>query len=91
MKTATAQALEVEEDDDDDEGEDESEAEAGSSDTSSGEDSISELGQPASTEDIWCTLVFRMIIWLMLHDFNKKDVQIPKAELHGSRLRVYIA
>lgn len=43
-------------------------------------------------EDIWCTLVFRMICWLMLHDFHKKDVQdVSKSELLGSRLPVYIA
>ncbi|KAK0629373.1 hypothetical protein B0T17DRAFT_184209 [Bombardia bombarda] len=40
---------------------------------------------------IWCTLVFRMLCWLLLHDFHKKDVQIPKSELLGSRLPVYIA
>jgi hypothetical protein len=39
---------------------------------------------------IWCTLVLRMMCWLMLHDFNVKDVQIPKSELLGSRLPVYI-
>ncbi|KAG7039187.1 modin [Colletotrichum scovillei] len=27
---------------------------------------------------IWYTLVFRMICWLMLHDFDKKDVQVSK-------------
>ncbi|KAJ2895435.1 hypothetical protein MKZ38_006580 [Zalerion maritima] len=41
--------------------------------------------------DIWCTLVFRMLCWLTLHDFHKKDVQLPKSELIGSRLPVYIA
>ncbi|AEO63764.1 uncharacterized protein THITE_2109360 [Thermothielavioides terrestris NRRL 8126] len=40
---------------------------------------------------IWCTLVLRMLCWLLLHDFNKKDVQIPKSELLGSRQPVYIA
>lgn len=42
------------------------------------------------TDNIWCALVFRMLCWLMLHDFHKKDVQIPKSELLGSRLPVYI-
>jgi hypothetical protein len=41
--------------------------------------------------NIWCTLVFRMLCWLLLHDFHKKDVQISKSELVGSRLPVYIA
>ncbi|KAJ1325471.1 hypothetical protein MN608_08664 [Microdochium nivale] len=40
--------------------------------------------------DIWCTLIFRMLCWLLLHDFHKEDVQIPKSELLGSRLPVYI-
>ena len=44
-----------------------------------------------SHDDIWCTLVFRMICWLMLHDFNKLDVQVPKSELLGSRMPVYVA
>lgn len=42
-------------------------------------------------EEIWCTMVFRMLCWLLLHDFHKKDVQISKSELYGSRLPVYIA
>lgn len=41
--------------------------------------------------DIWLTLVFRMICWLMLHDFHKKDVQLQKSELLGSRMPVYIS
>ena len=40
---------------------------------------------------IWCTLVFRMLCWLLLHDFHYRDVQVPKSELYGSRLPVYIA
>ena len=40
---------------------------------------------------IWCTLQFRMMLWLTLHDFHKKDVQISKSELYGSRLPVYIS
>ncbi|KAK3380925.1 hypothetical protein B0H63DRAFT_434288 [Podospora didyma] len=47
------------------------------------------LDKPAT--EIWCTLVFRMLCWLLLHDFHRKDVQIPKSELMGSRLPVYIA
>lgn len=39
---------------------------------------------------VWCTLVFRMLCWLLLHDFSKMDVQISKSELLGSRLPVYI-
>ena len=47
--------------------------------------------EEVSHDDIWCTLVFRMICWLMLHDFNKADVQMNKSELRGSRMTVYIA
>ncbi|KAJ0326918.1 hypothetical protein COL5a_006473 [Colletotrichum fioriniae] len=39
---------------------------------------------------IWYTLVFRMICWLMLHDFDKKDVQVSKSELIGNRQPVFI-
>ncbi|KAK4196798.1 hypothetical protein QBC40DRAFT_4485 [Triangularia verruculosa] len=39
---------------------------------------------------VWCTLVFRMICWLLLHNFDQNDVQMPKSELLGSRLPVYI-
>ncbi|KAI0477901.1 hypothetical protein GGR56DRAFT_431539 [Xylariaceae sp. FL0804] len=41
-------------------------------------------------DTIWCTLVFRMICWLLLHDFHRKDVQLSKSEMLGSRLPVYI-
>jgi len=40
---------------------------------------------------IWCVLIFRMLCWLTLHDFDKNDVQVPKSELLGSRLPVYIS
>lgn len=52
---------------------------------------ISLADQDASHDDIWCSLVFRMICWLMLHDFNKLDVQLSKSELLGSRMPVYIS
>lgn len=47
--------------------------------------------EEVSHADIWYTLVFRMICWLTLHDFNKMDVQLPKSELRGSRMPVYIS
>lgn len=41
--------------------------------------------------EIWCTLVFRMLCWLLLHDFHKNDRQVSsKSEVWGSRLPVYI-
>jgi len=39
---------------------------------------------------IWCTLVFRMLCWLQLHDFHRKDVQVSKSDVYGSRMPVYI-
>ncbi|KAF5121958.1 hypothetical protein E5D57_012430 [Metarhizium anisopliae] len=48
-------------------------------------------GQLVSYDDIWCTLVFRMICWLMRHDLNRQDVQVSKGELLGSRMPVYIS
>lgn len=47
--------------------------------------------EPASHDDIWCVLVFRMICWLMLHNFHRDDIQMSKSELLGSRMPVYIA
>lgn len=41
--------------------------------------------------NIRCVLVFRMLCWLLLHDFHKMDIQIDKDGLFGSRLPVYIA
>jgi hypothetical protein len=40
---------------------------------------------------VWCTLVLRMLCWLMLHNFDKDDLQVPKSELFGSRRAVYIS
>ncbi|KJZ73693.1 hypothetical protein HIM_06811 [Hirsutella minnesotensis 3608] len=55
------------------------------------ENDVSLADQPASHDDIWCVLVFRMICWLMLHDFDRQDIQVSKGELLGSRMPVYIA
>ncbi|XP_044715066.1 modin protein [Hirsutella rhossiliensis] len=52
---------------------------------------MSLANEPASHDDIWCVLVFRMICWLMLHDFHREDLQVSKSELLGSRMPVYIA
>ncbi|OLN87236.1 hypothetical protein CCHL11_03549 [Colletotrichum chlorophyti] len=46
--------------------------------------------QEQQINNVWCTLVFRMICWLLLHDFHEKDIQIDKSEVYGSRLPVYI-
>jgi DNA-binding transcriptional MerR regulator len=47
--------------------------------------------QAVSHDDVWCVLVFRMICWLMMHDFHRLDIQVSKSELLGSRMPVYIA
>lgn len=39
---------------------------------------------------IWYTLVFRMICWLILHDFDKSDLQLPMSDTMGSRQPVFI-
>jgi hypothetical protein len=39
---------------------------------------------------IWITLVFRMLYWLLLHDFDKVDLKIVPSDLKGSRMPVYI-
>lgn len=60
----------------------------------SGDRSEVSMEKPPSATDqrdiIWCTLVFRMLCWLQLHEFGRKDVMIPKSELLGSRLEAYI-
>lgn len=42
-------------------------------------------------DGVWCMLIFRMICWLMLHDFDMSDVQVGKSELLGSGMPVYIS
>jgi len=39
---------------------------------------------------VWCTLVIRMLCWLLLHDFHPDDVNIVPSELKGSQMPVYI-
>ncbi len=66
-----------------------------------GSDIESDVGTPQRRQElseletramvIWSCLMLRMLCWLLLHDFDRKDVQIPKSELLGSRLPVYIS
>lgn len=46
--------------------------------------------RPGEYTEIWCTLFFRSLCWLLLHDSHKNDKQIPKSELMGSRLPVFV-
>jgi hypothetical protein len=39
---------------------------------------------------IWLGLLFRMICWFSLHDFDKNDVNMMPADMKGSRMPVYI-
>ncbi|RFU79422.1 hypothetical protein TARUN_2811 [Trichoderma arundinaceum] len=50
----------------------------------------SELALKRKINQIWCTLMFRMLYWLQLHDFHKKDIQISKGDAYDSRIPVYI-
>lgn len=54
------------------------------------EDGASDTLDKATINEIWCTLVFRMLFWLQLHDFHQKDIQVSKSDLYGSRKPVYI-
>ena len=35
-------------------------------------------------------LIFRMVCWFSLHDFDKNDVNIMPADMKGSRMPVFI-
>ena len=39
---------------------------------------------------IWITLIFRMLCWILLHDFHETDIKRVPSELKGSRMPVYI-
>lgn len=39
---------------------------------------------------IWISLIFRMLCWLLLHDFDNADVKIVPSDLRGSRMPIFI-
>ncbi|KAE8443083.1 hypothetical protein EG329_002406 [Mollisiaceae sp. DMI_Dod_QoI] len=39
---------------------------------------------------IWISLMYRMLCWFMLHDFDKQDIKIVPSDLKGSRMPIYI-
>jgi hypothetical protein len=39
---------------------------------------------------IWLGLIFRMICWFSLHDFDKNDVNMMPSDMKGSRMPVFI-
>jgi hypothetical protein len=53
-------------------------------------------GKPLSNKDkeqrntIWISLIFRMLCWLLLHDFDKADIKIVPSDLRGSRMPIFI-
>lgn len=47
-------------------------------------------GEKEHRNVIWISLIFRMLCWLLLHDFDKADVNIVPSDLKGSRMPVYI-
>jgi len=40
---------------------------------------------------IWRAMMFRMICWFLLHDFDENDVNIVPSNLKGSRMPVFIS
>lgn len=53
-------------------------------------------GKPLSRDEkelrntIWISLIFRMLCWLLLHDFDKSDVRVVPTDMKGSRMPIYI-
>jgi hypothetical protein len=39
---------------------------------------------------IWLALMFRMLCWLMLHDFDSTHINLVDSDLKGSRMPIYI-
>ncbi|KAL5314067.1 hypothetical protein ACEPPN_018491 [Leptodophora sp. 'Broadleaf-Isolate-01'] len=55
-----------------------------------GTETESRKDDEADRNVIWVSLIFRMLCWLLLHDFDKADTKIVPADLKGSRMPVYI-
>jgi hypothetical protein len=52
---------------------------------------ITPPSEGARAAQVWLVLMFRMVCWLNLHSFHPGDIQLPKSDLMGSRLPVYIS
>ncbi|KAM0227964.1 hypothetical protein ACHAPO_011090 [Fusarium lateritium] len=46
--------------------------------------------EPNEINEVWCTLLFRMLCWLQLHDFHKMDLHISKSDAYASRIPVFM-
>ncbi|TVY22737.1 hypothetical protein LHYA1_G008601 [Lachnellula hyalina] len=46
--------------------------------------------EKAQRNTVWISLIFRMLCWLLLHDFDKSDIKMVPSDLKGSRMPVYI-
>jgi hypothetical protein len=57
---------------------------------------LDSAGKPLSRKDkelrntIWISLIFRMLCWLLLHDFDKQDIRVVPTDMKGSRMPIYI-
>ncbi|KAG9232073.1 hypothetical protein BJ875DRAFT_96297 [Amylocarpus encephaloides] len=57
---------------------------------------LDSAGKPLSREHkelrntIWISLIFRMLCWLLIHDFDKSDVRVVPTDMKGSRMPIYI-
>ncbi|KAH6632086.1 hypothetical protein F5144DRAFT_240588 [Chaetomium tenue] len=49
------------------------------------------FNEKPKTAAIWPLLMLRMVCWLNLHTFHAADVQLPKVDLMGTQLPVYIS
>jgi hypothetical protein len=58
--------------------------------TSDGELSMLLPTEKEQRNGIWLTLMFRMLCWLMLHDFDSTDINLVDSDLKGSRMPIYI-
>ena len=48
-------------------------------------------GEKETRNTIWISLIFRMLCWLLLHDFDKADAKIVPSDLKGSRMPIFIS
>jgi hypothetical protein len=57
---------------------------------SDGESKILSETEKEQRNSIWLALMFRMLCWLMLHDFDSTDTNLVDSDLKGNRMPIYI-